>query len=158
MLKCISPLNVLVSQAKSIPFGWRKSPDNIRHDFLPLATRELRAELQILPHRPQPKQPPVNWTLQVLFISWTAKPGNAQEGDEIICLVCEQHRSAGLLILHYVMLERESVWILLTQCAGVWSQGDACLLYVIPAQGGARTPVNSANGYRMSTGCLWFSI
>lgn len=40
--------------------------------------------------------------------------------------------SSGLLIPHYIMLERESVWMLLTQSAGVWSQGDAACYVVIP--------------------------
>lgn len=32
--------------------------------------------------------------------------------------------SAGLLVPHYVMLEKESVWTFLTQSAGVWSEAD----------------------------------
>lgn len=48
-------------------------------------------------------------------------------------------RSAGLLIPHYVMLERESVWILLTKCAGVWSQGEAaCSMWYLLTQEHAR--------------------
>lgn len=52
---------------------------------LSLAARQLWDELQDFATKGlRLKQPPVNWTLQVLFIPFlTEKPGNAQERDEI---------------------------------------------------------------------------
>lgn len=90
-------LYVLVSQAKSIPFGRRNRPDDIRHAFLPPSHQGAKRWFPLFCQQTTEGWNNHLWTehcrfyLFIYLIFFTAKPGNAQEGNEIICLVCEQY-------------------------------------------------------------------
>lgn len=100
MLKCISP-PVCSSFYDWIHSIWLKEQTRQYPTWpsSPQPPGSWKVSFSILPTNDGGfKQPSLNWTwyglfiyLKRLFFFLTAKPGNAQEADEIICLVCEQH-------------------------------------------------------------------